>query len=430
MKRVLIISPYFPPSNSADSQRVRMSLAYFKDFGWEAEVVCVEGKYSEMPKDDLLLQSIPADIIIHQVKAFSKKWISKFGLGSLALRSLWFYRKKVMLLLQAKKYHLIYFSTTEFPVCILGTYWKKRFNIPFVIDVQDAWHSAYYQNKPKKERPKKYWFSYRLHKYLEPVAMKSCDGLISVSADYINTLHQRYQQIKKKPSAIIPFGAFEKDFEIAEKNLSKCLPAIQFNPKKFNIVYVGRGGSDMKTAVELIFNALKEAWQENPELLGKLHFYFIGTSYAPKELAKPTIFPLAQQFGLENQVTEITDRIGFYSTLNTLLAADALFIPGSDDPQYTASKIYPYLLAQKPLLAIFHQNSSAAQIIRTCSPESVVVTFPPEKNHAQLQIRKILNQWASFSTTKNVLDRKIFEEFTAKQMTRKQVVLFEAVVGG
>lgn len=428
MKRVLIISPFFPPSNSADSQRIRMSLSFFKDFGWEAEVVCVDQKHSEMPKDNLLLQSIPENTIIHQVKAFPKKWTSKLGLGSLALRSLWFYHQKVMLLLQAKNYDLIYFSTTEFPVCILGTYWKKRFKTPFIIDMQDAWHSDYYQDKPKKDQPTKYWFSYRLHKYLEPIAMKNCDGLISVSTGYITDLQQRYPQLKNKPASVIPFGAFEKDFEIAKDNFKKCPPVISKTPEKFNVVYIGRGGADMQTALELLFYALKEALKDDFEVFSKLHFYFIGTSYAPKKSAQKTIFPVAEKFGVAKQVTEITDRIGFYNTINTLLAADALFIPGSQDLQYTASKIYPYLMTEKPLLAVFHQQSSAVEIICACSPQSIVVTFPNKTAEAKAQIRKNLNLWANFSTTINMLNRKQFEEFTAKQMTFKQVEIFELAV--
>ncbi|RYE25746.1 MAG: hypothetical protein EOP42_21215 [Sphingobacteriaceae bacterium] len=340
-----------------------MSLPFFKDFGWEAEVVCIDEKHDDTTRDELLLQSIPADTIVHRVKALPKKLTSKFGLGSLALRSLWFYHKKVMLLLQVKNYDLIYFSTTEFPLCILGRYWKMKFKVPYVIDMQDAWHSTYYQDKPKNQRPKKYWFSYRLHRFLEPMAMKTCDGLISVSAAYVDTLHQRYPQLKQKPAAVIPFGAFAQDFDIAKKNFIKS-PSANLSTQKINVVYVGRGGADMQTAVELLFYVLKEALQHEAEEFNNLHFYFIGTSYAPKESARQTMFPLAVKFGVEKQVTEITDRLGFYSTLNTLLAADALFVPGSDDPQYTPSKIYPYLLASKQLLAIFHPDSEALEVMK------------------------------------------------------------------
>ncbi|MBC7913703.1 MAG: hypothetical protein H7Y07_06230, partial [Pyrinomonadaceae bacterium] len=161
VKRVLIISPYFPPSNAADMQRIRMSLPYFKDFGWDAEVVSIDPKHSDKVKDDYLLESIPDDIPVHMVQAFSKKWTSKFGLGSIALRSLWFYRQKVNGLLKQKQYDLIYFSTTQFPVCILGAYWKNRFGIPYVIDLQDPWHSLLrlrsplMRQLPTRRRPKR-----------------------------------------------------------------------------------------------------------------------------------------------------------------------------------------------------------------------------------------------------------------------------------
>ncbi len=106
-------------------QRVRMSLPYFESYGWVAEVVTVDDKYSEQVKDELLAQSIQGNIKIHKVKAFNKNWTSKLGLGSIALRSLWFYRQKVNQLLKEEKYDLIYFSTTQFPVCILGAFWIR-----------------------------------------------------------------------------------------------------------------------------------------------------------------------------------------------------------------------------------------------------------------------------------------------------------------
>jgi hypothetical protein len=185
LKRVLIISPYFPPSNAADMQRVRTSLPYFKEFGWDAAVVVVNARYSEMVKDDLLMQSLPPDTKIYETGALDKKLTSKLGMGSLGFRALRHYRKKVNSILTKEKFDLIYFSTTQFPVCALGPGWKKRFGIPYAIDMQDPWYSEHYKNKPKNERPPKYRLIYGLHKILEAKAMKNVDGLISVSARYI-----------------------------------------------------------------------------------------------------------------------------------------------------------------------------------------------------------------------------------------------------
>src|SRR5690606_1772161 len=141
-------------------------------------------------------------------------------------------------------FDLIYFSTTQFPVCILGAYWKKKFGIPYVIDMQDPWHSTYYLDKPKNERPPKFWFSYRLNKYLEPLAMKGVDGLISVSGAYLETLHRRYPETRQLPQEVITFGAFEQDFEIARRH-PELQPAFQRIPGCIHLVYVGRGGHDM-----------------------------------------------------------------------------------------------------------------------------------------------------------------------------------------
>ena len=127
-------------------QRVRMSLPWFKQFGWEAEVVTVDPQYADVAKDALLSESVPAGIKVYYVKAFNKKITSKLGLGSIALRALYYYRKEVNRLLREYKFNLIYFSTTQFPVCILGPYWKKKFKVPFVIDMQDRWVSHYYQD--------------------------------------------------------------------------------------------------------------------------------------------------------------------------------------------------------------------------------------------------------------------------------------------
>jgi len=406
-------------------QRVRMSLPYFEDCGWTAEVVTVDPQYIDMVKDDLLLKSVPSDITIHTVKAFDKKWTSKMGLGSIALRSLWFYKQKVNALLKKQKFDLIYFSTTQFPVTILGAYWKKRFNVPYVIDMQDPWHSEYYRNKPKAEQPPKYWFSYRLNKTLEPIAMKQVGGLISVSASYIEDLKNRYPQIKDIPSSVITFGAFEPDFKIAAENADKFNSLL--DPAFTNLVYIGRGGYDMQRAIDFLFRAFKAGLETNPDAFQSIKMYFIGTSYAPEGQGKQTIMPLAKQYGIENNVVEITNRISYYHTLITLTQADALFIPGSDDPKYTASKIYPYLLAKKPLLTIFHENSSANTVLRTCTENTVVQTFPAQEDNIIIAVSDFLTGLAK----KELLAIKLKDEFSrysAAAMTEAQTGLFNKVL--
>lgn len=425
MKRVLIICPYFAPSNAADMHRVRTGLPYFKEFGWEAEIVTVDPKHSEMVKDPLFLQGIPKEIKIHSIDAIPKKWTSKIGLGSLAIRSLWYYKKFVDSYLKTTNFDLIYFSTTEFPVCILGPYWNKKFGVPYVIDMQDPWHSTYYLGKEKSAQPPKYWFTYRLHKYLEPIAMNKVNGVISVSESYINVLKDRYERMKSIPTSTITFGAFKQDIEIAKSQGALLKPMFEKQNGRINIVYVGRGGNDMKKAITLLFNAFKNGLKSDPENFKKLKFNFIGTSYAPSGQGKYTILPIAQACGIQDYVMEQTDRISYYQNIITLLEADALIIPGSDDPNYTASKIFPYILAQKPMLAIFNPKSSAYKIIKE-SNAGQVVSLKDENNDIVIQtfLSKLVNGSELLPST----DWQIFENYSARKMTEKQCNLFDDVM--
>jgi len=424
MKKVLIISPYFPPSNAPDMQRIRMSLPYFKLFGWEAEVVAVDPKYSEIVKDSLLTLSVPPDIPVHLVKAFSKNWTWKVGLGSISLRSLWFYKQKVNSLLKNQKFDLIYFSTTQFPVCILGSYWKKRFGVPYVIDMQDPWHSEYYINKPKSERPPKYWFSYWLNKLLEPIAMKNVSGLISVSKAYVSDLKNRYPLIVDIPAEIITFSAFEKDLEIVCKNKVNLNHAFTIDNDLINLIYVGRGGNDLHKAVRILLGGFKKGIEENKKVFEKIRFHFIGTSYAPIGEGKPTILPIASSLGLSDYVLEQTDRIPFYEALKILQEADILIIPGSDDPKYTASKIFPYVLARKPLLGVFSRLSSVFSIISDCNAGTMIDINSTESS---TYVYEFLNEFLNGQHKSINTNWETFEEFTALSMTRKQCNLFEKI---
>lgn len=425
MKKVLIITPYFPPTNGADMQRVRMSLPYFNDFGWDAEVVTVNQIHSDLNKDGLLKYSIPNTSKVHLVEALPKKLTKKFGLGSIALRSMPYYRSFVNTLLKENKFDLIYFSTTQFPLCILGRYWKRKFNVPYVIDMQDPWHSDYYLDKPKEQRPPKFFITYRLNKFLESVAMKSVGGLISVSEAYITQLKGRYVHLASTPSAVITFGYFEKDFEIAKKHQEHIKTILKLNPEHINLLYIGRGGYDMQPAIKILFKALKKALATNYNKFNLLRFHFFGTSYAPANTGTPTFLPVAENIGVKQYVTEDTNRVSFYETIKALQLADALIMPGSNDSRYTASKLYPYVLAKKPLLGIFHRESSAFKILKTYKA-GVVVDIDDETRaidetytFLELLVNKqipVSTEWSSFNT------------FNAKAMTEKQCDLFDKVI--
>ena len=428
MKNVLIISPHFPPVNAPDMQRLRQSLPFFFENGWEAEVITVNKDWIEINSlDNLLLENIPKYIKIHTIQAWDINKTRRFGLGSLSMRSFFHFKKAGNKILRNKKFDLIFFSTTAFHVMALGTYWKRKFKIPFVIDMQDPWRNDFYLGKPPNERPPKFFITHNIDKILEAKTIPFADGILSVSEEYIKVFHQRYPITKKTKSLILPFAGNKIDFEIANKN-STFNKSVKLNKSKKNIIYIGRGGNDLKKSLGIFFAALKEIAKEKPLLYAQIHCWFIGTSYALSGKGLKTILPIAESYGVEAIVTEITDRLPYFETLYYLQQADLLFIPGSTDNAYTASKIYPYILAEKPLLAIFHKKSSVVNIVNETNA-GTVITFDEGEN--------ILKQIAECK--ENLLeqlftDRKVntnwlaFEKYTAKSMTKKMLSFFDEII--
>ncbi len=428
MKRVLIISPNFPPINAADMHRVRQSLPFFEQMGWKATVLAVMPKYIEMSEDPILLKTIPEDTDVTYLKAFDANRTRKFGLGNIGYRSLFYFLKHGNKLLKNTKYDLVYFSTTAFPVMTLGRYWKKKFGVPFIIDMQDPWRNDFYLDKPKNERPPKFFMAYNMDKYLEAWTMKRVDGIVSVSPGYPETLRERYGNIKKEDCVVIPFGGASVDFEVLnEVKLKNTL--FDKDDDAINFVYIGRGGHDMNFALGGIFSGLQKGLKQKPELFSKVSMFFIGTSYAADGKGIKTIIPIAKKYGVEKNVVELTNRLPYFEAMNTLKDADIMLIPGSTDTQYTASKLYPYILAKKPMIAVFNENSSVVDVLNSTNA-GTCVTFSNDDNEEELG-NAVLKTYLDYLeripfVPKTNWDK--FEPYSAREATKKQVDFFNKII--
>src|SRR5262249_55587598 len=129
--------------------------------------------------------------------------------------------------------------------------------------------------------------------------------------------------------------------------------------------YLGRGGADMAKGLRGLFLALRDLRATHPAV-NRLRLHFVGTSYAPAGRAVPTVEPVARECGVGDLVCEQTQRIPYLEGLALLQASDAVLVVGSDDPSYSPSKVYPCILARRPVLAVLHENSLAGPVLRDC----------------------------------------------------------------
>lgn len=421
MRRVLIISPHFPPVNAPDMQRVRMCLGYFKQYGWQPTVVCVDEHFVNGFKDELLSATIPGDIEVLKVSAYPEKFTRKLGLGSVSLRSLVQFKNAGNQLLKREKYDLVFFSTSLHHVCVLGRYWKKKFGVPFIIDMQDPWRNDFRIGKTKQVSSFKFWIAYNINKYMEAYTMPYVDGIISVSDAYIHTLKKRYKDLIKIPAKTITFGAAQTDFDIVESK-KITLEFINTTNNKVNVVYIGAITPFFIPVIRLFFESLLD----HHDRVDRYHFYFLGTSYA-KGSKVTMVADLAQELEIKEHVTEIAERVPYFKALATLKAADILFIPGSLDKDYNASKVYNNILARKPIFSIFHKDSSIIPVIEKTG-SGVVYSF--EHFNSPLKMKEeIYNKWIELQQNLHSYAKgnTIFD-FSANKKTEEITSFFNEVL--
>lgn len=424
MKTVLIISPYFPPVNAADMQRVRPAVNHLQEEGWSPVVLAVDPGAAEMGTDPLLMKTIPVDLPVYRSGAFPIRWTRRIGLGAIALRSLFHLAGMGSDLIVKYRPEVVFFSTTQFPVMILGRYWKWRFGVKVVLDFQDPWLYDKLRPLPASQRPPKYWFAHQINRLLEPPSVKAADGIVAVSEAYWQDLKRRYPSIGKTPCLTLPFAGFSKDLEVAAELPTQRKPG----DHRFLIRYIGRGGTDMHPAFSLILSAIRLGLKEQPQHFCHIRFEAAGTSYAPSGKGIPSIEPLVKDLAPELDFEEMPDRLPYFTSLRYLIDADLIFIPGSDDPRYTASKIYPYLLAEKPVIAIFHASSPAIPVLETVLGENCI-PFGPEIS-ADDSIRTLMNRLSGYLTgsiRKTGTNRSRMEPWMSETMTRQLAGFFNRI---
>jgi hypothetical protein len=353
MRRVLIVSPHFPPVNAPDMQRVRVSLPYFAEAGWDVTVLTVDDPTPTAPLEPELDETVPAAVQVVRATCLSRRWTRWLGVNNVALRSLPFLFLTGCRLLTARRYDVVYFSTTMFIVLPLGRLWKMVCGVPYVIDLQDPWVSDYYE-RPGAPRPPggwKYGFAQATARALEGWTMRGVSQLIVVSAAYGEALRHRYPWLRA-PATELPFGSADPDLERAAVRIKSRAPLLPPGPCR--LAFAGALGPGMLSAVEVLFAAMAEARRAGTPVTA----HFFGTSYSPAGGGRPVTLALAAKYGLQECVHEQPDRLRYFDALQVTLEADANLLLGSTDLAFTPSKILTVLAAGRPVVALAPEGSA------------------------------------------------------------------------
>ncbi|MEO0550736.1 MAG: glycosyltransferase [Pseudomonadota bacterium] len=379
MKTVLIVSPHFPPSTLAGVHRARHLAKYLHGQGWHPVIIRVdEAQYPETPDPDLAAL-VPDHVEQIRTGAIDISKTRRFGIGDIGIRGYSGLKAAVLAEVSKRDVDAILITGSPFYPMLMAGAVKRKTGLPIILDFQDPWIAAQGAERPYLSKGR---MAHRLSMMLEPRAVKHADFITSVSETQNAQMAERYQHLHAGIMAAIPIGGDPEDFDaLRQRPLSQV--AFVLSDDHINLSFVGTFMPRTGPLMALLFQALQGLLDETPDLRNRLRLNFVGTSNQPNASDHKPVTDLANEFGLSDIVREHPQRVPFLEALNILANSDGLLLIGSDEPHYTASKIYPGLMSGTPYISLFHDASSANEIL-TSAQGGLVLSFNSERNLGDL----------------------------------------------
>jgi hypothetical protein len=356
-----MVSPHFPPDSTAATHRVRLLAPYLDAHGWRPTVLTLDPGGYEGRLDSELARSIPGELHVVRVGAWPVALTRPLGIGDLGLRAYWPLRRAAADLLARDRYDAVYITTYPIYPAMLGPELKKRFRVRFVLDYQDPWVGEWGRSvgggadgaPDLKSR-----LSRRLACALEPRALRAADAVTAVSRRTCEDALARTPGARPAVVEELPIGWDRRDWSFVPP-----APPFGFERDAVHLAYVGTLLPTGLDTLRTLLTALARARAVDPRAAA-LRLHFFGTSNQRLPDARPRVLPIARETGVREVVTEHPGRLDYFEALGVLAQSDALVLLGSREPHYTPSKIFPALLAHRPVLALYHDASTATALLR------------------------------------------------------------------
>jgi len=272
---------------------------------------------------------------------------------------------------------------TVYPVypALAGAALKRRYGVKFVLDYQDPWVGSWGltvgggANGSPDLRSR---LTRRLGTWLEPIAVRAADAITAVSAGtYEEIVRADSGRRSRDPGSAAARLGSRRLLRLATPGRSSI---VKGSERDVNVVSVGTILPKGIETLRAVLEAASRLRDQDPDAYARLRLWFLGTSNQFGESAPARVLPIARELGVSDVVREVAPRIPYAEAIAALRQAHAILLLGSTEPHYTASKLYPALLADRPILAAYHAASSVVDILTRVggAPAIRLVTFGDE----------------------------------------------------
>lgn len=357
----IIVSPYFPPSTLAGVHRARHLAKHLPAAGWIPIVLCVNEAHHEERLDPGLAALVPSDTEVVKVSALPARVTRLFGVGEISLRAWRPLRLALLRLVETRRPDIVLFTGSPYYPMLLAHEIKRRYRLPIVLDFQDPWVS---RSGALQHPWSKRGLSHRLATWLEPRAIRAASYVTSVSKIQNDEMAARYPWLDQNQMTAIPIGGDPQDYH-ALRGISSGDGGAELKPGFVNLSYVGTIWPGVIDTVRTVLRAAAWIREHQPATYKRIRINFVGTTANPNDGESYRVIPLAEAEGVADIVHEVPRRLPYLQAMSIQANSDGILMLGSDEPHYTASKIFAALMSGRPFLSIFHRASSAHEILRS-----------------------------------------------------------------
>lgn len=381
MKKVLIITYYWPPTGGAGVQRWLKFSKYFRKFGWEP-IIYTPSNPDFPINDDTLLKDIPADLTVLKTqitepydiyrKIMRKKKTETVNQGFLSegkentllqsamiwvrgnffipdARKFWI-KPSVSYLSDYIKQHKIDAVISTGPphsMHLIAMGLKQKFNIPWIADFRDPWTQIDFYSQLKLSN----WADSK-HKKLERQVLTQANKVVTVSP----TCGTDLEKLGNRKVDVITNGFDTDDFKFSSD--LKQLDGFLFH-------HIGALNKDRNPYT--LWKVLGDLCREHADLKKDLVIKFTGKTDA-------IAFESLKQHGIIDNAQK-TDYLPHSEVVKLMAQSPILLLPLNNTPNnggVLSGKLFEYLAAKRPIFGIGLPEADAAAILNSTQAGTMV----------------------------------------------------------
>ena len=424
MKKILIISYYYPPLNDVGGLRALAFSKYLPEFGWQPYVLSVKNPDKGWC---ILGNSKPPDRVkvyytwslINLTRATGKlngllaRIVNPFGieLNKPLVRDLlcipdqficWIPLTflKGLDLIRENNIDIIYVSCKPFSSAIIGALLKYVTKKPLVLDFRDpisplfSRHDGCYKHLP----------TFQLTKRMEEIILQNTDKFIVVTKETKELYLSNFPFLNNKIHVI--YNGFMEEY-------------FSLNPgpfEKFTIVYSGNFYAET-ISPDPFFKALQLVINENSSLKDEIQFLYVGKN-------ADWLKTMVKKYNLHD-VVKVTGYVSRQKSIEYIFKSSILLL--RIVPAMISTKLFEALAAGLPILALINKGE-VEQIIKTYSKAPYYIVKPDDIYAIAQAIKDAYKKWENGKLEKKK-NPAFYRDFNKRSLTAKFVEILNELSG-